>query len=575
MTMTRWKKGIASMLALLLITALVLSACTKSGNNEASGTNGNSPAATGDRGPYFIADRKITGRIFLENDGAGLPVDQINNEVAQKIKEMTGITLEFQSTNHPDGLEELTTALASGDLPDVIVNYLDHGGRPENSVILKASREGVFTDLAPYLKNTKVYSKYFEDEFLPRDSKENIMFRPEFDGKVYAVHLNIPGSDLTDEERVHGRSGMWVRQDIVQALGVDPSKIKTMDELYDLAKRIKEGDFKDNNGKPVTVIGSRFWGGSITSTLYRNWDFGNGTRFDVDTDGKVKHLAETEYITKQIEFVRKLLSEGLLDKEAFTMDNVRAEEAMANGSFAITTYANVMPDRFLKARYVPMDQMSNYKGEDAVYEKYKSGYMSWEIPSTTKNPEDIVKFADFLASREGKLLWKFGIEGKHYTLKDDKVVLTEEWKKQRSESPDRVKDIVPTLWGLLLGSTDNNDVRDFGESWQEEENPEMFGLSKELQMYGNPTFKYWDGYSALSYLSEVPDIEERLKPVLDSYPDIVVRAYFAGSMEKATDIVNDYRAQLKKAGVEKFEAYLQEQYDKDPSSVAFYIDALY
>ncbi len=575
MIMTGWKKGMASTIALLMVSVLILSACTKSGDKEASESNVNSPPASQDRGPYFIADRKISGRIFLENDGAGLPVDQINNEIAQKIKEMTGITLEFQSTNHPDGLEELTTALASGDLPDVIVNYLDHGGRPENSVILKASREGVFTDLAPYLKDTKVYSKYFSDEFLPRDSRENIMLRPEFDGKVFAVHMNIPSTEMTDEERVHGRSGMWVRQDIVQALGVDPSKIKTMDQLYDLAKRIKEGDFKDNNGKPVTVIGSRFWGGSVTSTLYRNWDFGNGTRFDVDSDGKVKHLAETDYILKQIEFVRKLLDEGLLDKEAFTMDNVRAEEAMANGSFAITTYANVMPDRFLKTRYVPMDQMYNYKGEDAVYEKYKSGYMSWEIPSTTKNPEEIVKFADFLASKEGKALWKFGIESTHYTLKDGKVILTEEWKKQRLENPDRIKDVVPTLWGVLLGSTDNNDVRDFGEEWQKEENPEMFALSKELQMFGNPTFKYWDGYSALSYLTEVPDIEERLKPVLDSYPDIVVKAYFASSMEKATDIVNDYRAQLKKAGVDKFTAYLQEQYEKDPESVAFYIDALY
>ena len=47
---------------------------------------------------------------------------------------------------------------------------------------------------------------------------------------------------------------------------------------------------------------------------------------------------------------------------------------------------------------------------------YKGGNGGWSIPTTTKNPEDIVKLADFLASREGKLLAQYGIEGRDYTL---------------------------------------------------------------------------------------------------------------------------------------------------------------
>ena len=37
-------------------------------------------------------------------------------------------------------------------------------------------------------------------------------------------------------------------------------------------------------------------------------------------------------------------------------------------------------------------------------------------PSTTEHPEDVVKLADFLASREGKLLGQYGIKGRDYTL---------------------------------------------------------------------------------------------------------------------------------------------------------------
>lgn len=88
-------------------------------------------------------------------------------------------------------LEGLTAGLATGDLPDVIVSYLNHSGRPEMPVLLKAAREGMFTDLTPYLKDTKIYSKYFEDGYLPVDTKNGVMFRPEFNGSAYFVHMRI------------------------------------------------------------------------------------------------------------------------------------------------------------------------------------------------------------------------------------------------------------------------------------------------------------------------------------------------------------------------------------------------
>ncbi|WP_411345338.1 extracellular solute-binding protein [Paenibacillus sp. WLX1005] len=265
-------------LSLLLMMVVVLSACSSDSNDGASTVAADGRKA-GEGG--FIANRDLTGRIFLEGDGAQLPDDQVNNPVAQKIKEKTGMTINWQSSGAADGLQELTVALATGDLPDVIEAYLDHGGRPEMPVLLKAAREGMFTDLSPYLKNTKVLKNYLDPDFLPRDTRENIMFRPDFDGKVYFIHMNIPSKDTTDQDRLHYRAGLWIRADIAKALNVDPSSIKTEDDLYNLALKIKAGNFKDNNGKPITVIGPRKWGGQVTSTLFKNYDFGNGTQFDV------------------------------------------------------------------------------------------------------------------------------------------------------------------------------------------------------------------------------------------------------------------------------------------------------
>ena len=162
----------------IALTAMVLLLALTAVSVWAGSTPEQTTTSSADRPPTWIADRLIKGRIFLENDGEALPTDQINSPVAQKIKELTGITIDWHSTGHPSGLEELTLALASGDIPDVIENYLDHSGRPEATVIFKAAREGMFVDLKPYLEKTKIYSKYITDpDFAPRDSFENVMAR--------------------------------------------------------------------------------------------------------------------------------------------------------------------------------------------------------------------------------------------------------------------------------------------------------------------------------------------------------------------------------------------------------------
>ena len=56
------------------------------------------------------------------------------------------------------------------------------------------------------------------------------------------------------------------------------------------------------------------------------------------------------------------------------------------------------------------------QGKFRVEKPYKSGANGWAVPSTTEHPEDVVKLADFLASREGKLLGQYGIKGRDYTL---------------------------------------------------------------------------------------------------------------------------------------------------------------
>ena len=90
---------------------------------------------------------------MFQSDNDASP--KMNKEVAQELKKKTGITLELQTVSNEDSTEALTSGLASGDLPDFIVYYLDDSGRPEMKVLNKAAKQGRLTDLTKMLKNTK------------------------------------------------------------------------------------------------------------------------------------------------------------------------------------------------------------------------------------------------------------------------------------------------------------------------------------------------------------------------------------------------------------------------------------
>ena len=541
---------------------------------------GSAAAQSAGKPATWIADRAIKGWAFIDDLGASLPDDQIKNDVAQRIKELTGITLEWRYTAGSSDKDMLMTALAAGDLPDVIVHYLDDSSRPEFPIVLKAAREGMFVDLAPYLKKTKVYSKYFQADYLPVDTAKNVVFRPEFKGAVYMVHINIARTNGSND--MNYRSGMYIQKSIADALKINPAAIKTEDDLYNLLKKIKAGNFKDNNGNPVYPVGPAMWGsggGKVYPSIVNNYSFAQKTG-DYDfglIDGKLFHEAETPYAKKQVAFYRKLLAEGLIHPELFTMDGARAEEGVRSNSFAIIADAHNYLDFLEQSMYLPVGPLYDIGGSDVDYRVGKSGNCAWEIPAGTKHPEDIVKFADFLASKEGKLLWMYGIEGKHYDMVGGKPVPRKEIVELKNKDRKASNNLNiymgydGSLWGWALGSTDIDNVKDFGEL--------KYGMASDTKTYQRITALANFGYEKKpqkivwrasfvpkSFLSDFPRQNE-LKPLLDQYKDFQVKAIFAKTAAEADKVMDNYGDLLNKAGLAEYKAMVMKLYKDDPKQL--------
>ncbi|REH81890.1 ABC transporter [Staphylococcus felis] len=522
----------------------------------------------------WIADRKLTGLVFQSKNDVS---PEMNKEIAKELKAKTGITLELQTASGDDSTEALTSGLASGDLPDFIVYYLDNSGRPEMKVLNKAAQQGQLTDLKPYLEDTKIYKKYLKKDYLPKDTRDNIMFNQDLDG-TYFVHMGINRQPGDPGRKLVG--GPYIRKDIVDQLNIDPSAIKTSKDMKALAQDIQAHHFKDDNGKEIIPIGPTAWGGS-DRTAFNNdlvWTGSADEKFQID-HGKVKHEADTNYGMKRVKYIKSLMKDGLMTKEFYTMPENKAKEGLVNGSWGIVSDLHNYVTENQNMKYVPLGPLNTVKGAYQMEMAYKSGYGGWSIPKSTKHPEDVVKLADFLASREGKLLGQYGIEGRDYTLdQSGNPIVKQEVLKEIEENPDQAKKRgfrgAGSYWADHLGLTDIDNKADFGEreygdnvrKQQGETNPEKMADAWHYDEKLKDA-KVIDGLTVKSFLPKFERGED-LEIALDEYDEAMQRAYYAKSDHESKHILDDAKKKLDQAGLPEFEKMI-DQNIKDGEKIRF------
>ena len=569
-----------------LVIALVassLSGCSKAENKtENTKTDTTTEGTASDKPDTWIADRTITIQAYVDDIGNSLPAELGNTEVMKEITKRTGIKLNIQYTPGDSDASVMASQLASGTIPDVIVSYLNDSTRPEFPILLKAAREGMFADVSGYLKDMKVYSRYTEDGYLPNDTKKNITFRDEFGGKAYILQFGVDSEDrstIFDPQNAYV-GGMYIQKSIVDALGIDPTKINTQEQLYDLLVKIKQGGFKDDNGNDVYPLGPKYWGGSPDSLAFivPGYNWGVSDYYNISDDGTVKHEADTDYVYEKINYIRKLLAEGLMNPEFFTMDSTRAEEVSRTHNSAIIADVHNYQDIIYGSEdWVPLGPLNDITGSNASISHGKSGYGAFAISADAKNPEEILKFFDYLSTPEGQLLCQYGIEGENYTMVNGKPVLTADTLQKLNDGD---KDYLVNKIGAGFGNsgfvffsyvlTNIDNMNNFGESRPGAGSSTTFARSVQIATDYPRTIKSVPGLAATAYLSadSMTDVKAQLS--LLSYKDMLVQAIYANSDDEVKQIVESFRKQLKAAGNDTFTQYLTQLYSEDKSSINFY-----
>lgn len=493
------------------------------------------------------------------------PQDGSNNRTAKIVEEKTGVRLDIKWVNGTEN-EQLVRIFSTGkNMPDCIMAPYWGGGDACSDTIRKAAKDGLIIPLddlidsyAPNLKDA--YTTGIAESFIT-----NELGQEEFRGNKYIIPMHTPANF---EEYQNWGYTVYCRKDILEALNVDAGSIHTSQDIYDLAKKIQSGNFKDINGNPI--IPASCWANGYGAECYLNSFKTRQVTEVVDKGDHFEWSAFQDNVEEEVKFMQKMVSEGLFDKTAFSHNETTALSKHVTGGVGLTATQYPYLKKNLKdtlykdhpeMEYVPLGPIYDANGNaympNTVYEE--GGYYGFAVLMISKDckpekREALMKYLNFINSDEGKILAYLGEEGVDYTLDEDgQPHMTEEFfANEKSDSSYAYNQGIDTYFTFGVSRVPFNT---FDAARQETTDLTYEAVKK---MYPVTEVK---GIRASSWDDDFPDIDY-LHGILETvdYTMTMQSAYCAATQEEALKKLQDYRNAISSGGY--LQNYLNWLYEK-------------
>ncbi len=237
------------------------------------------------------------------------------------------------------------------------------------------------------------------------------------DGKFYL----LPGV----HENVWIDYSIAVRTDIMDQLGLKAPT--TWDDFYSMLKAMKAAypnqyPFSDRWSKPTpggalfNIMGSTFGAPGGWGYQHANWD---------DKQKKFVFSGAMDQYKQMLQFLNKLVKEGLMDPESFTQADDAATQKFTSGkSFVISTNAQTLINEYRPglaktiptAKVVKIPVPNGPLGDVKGGSRLENGVAISKKARDSKNFVAMMQFIDWLwYSDKGQEFAKWGVEGVTYT----------------------------------------------------------------------------------------------------------------------------------------------------------------
>jgi putative aldouronate transport system substrate-binding protein len=398
--------------------ALIATACSKSGGDNAENAGASSPSSSASASSGASASQEPVTITMVYKD---VPPDDPNTIKLVKgieegmAKQGKPVKLEVVPVQSGTYSEKMGLLLQSGTIPDLM--YFQGGDY--NFAI----NQKILEDLTPYIEKS-TYVKAAMTDY----NKEKMKNYP------YLLWLSPVRAQVP-----------VVRQDWLDKTPSGKTLLEnpTIDNYYNFFKDVKQA----NGAKYAYTVAGLL---SEIDPVF-NQAFGETSTWIKGDDGKYVYYATTKFEKDKLDFYAKLYKEGLLDPEFLTKKWDTKEKAFYDGEAAVIAGTQG------KTIDIYNTKMTGQNGDSAklvvlppakgVAQGYLPVDVSKEsrglaISALSKNKQLAFDIIEYMSSPEGQMLDKLGVEGEEYQIVDNKIKLTDKfaaWVPHFMESTDTFK----------------------------------------------------------------------------------------------------------------------------------------
>ncbi|MCJ8014740.1 ABC transporter substrate-binding protein [Paenibacillus sp. KQZ6P-2] len=386
---------------LIIVLAMMTSGCfSKSADPGVSMER--EEVATGETFP--IVKNKTKLKFLVIQDP--MIIDFKTNEFVKWYEEKTNIEIEWDVIPSDSAKEKVNLILNSGELPDAFFGVRFNEEQ-------YAVAQHMFLPLDDMIPK---YAPNFEKVLQKHDGLRGIITAT--DGKIYGL------PSWNDCYHCSMSQKLWINKHWLDKLGL--KEPKTTEEFYQVLKAFKEKD-PNGNGKADEIAfagAANGWNTDPNIFLMNAFTYTNsGDLKLIVKDDKVETIVNTPEYREGLRYIQRLYKEGLLYNPSYTQNNDQLRQLAASpnaeilGAFVTGANVNIIgeaavgPERY--RHYVALAPIEGPKGvRYTTHSKYDAAVPgAFYIPTTSKNPEAALRWADYLYTFEGSITRSAGLKG--------------------------------------------------------------------------------------------------------------------------------------------------------------------
>jgi putative aldouronate transport system substrate-binding protein len=356
-------------------------------NGDNSSEGGSSLAGFHETG-YPIVDEPMTFTCF---NSSSIDKDFAELKYFKVLSELTNVNVEFTNTPDADVETKLNLLLASGDLPDFFFFGVGTSNMQKYGV-----EGGMFHDYVPYI------DKYMPNlQIAMQDYPLAKVAITEMNDEIYSLPYIVDTTTVASDT-------LYLRTDMLGKVGKEVPK--TIDEFYQMLVAFKEANWAPDFSPFLPTNKD-----AMEGVLFNAFGDATDPGFADEGDGKtVAYNYTSEQFRLYLEFVNKLYTEGLLEKDLYAMDANAINAKVKEGKGAVVTAGTQLTGDFFESGKIEEVMISPMTSQYTDKQKIR-GLVPVQVGGATiskscENPEVLARYFDIAYSKED-VGGKEGLEG--------------------------------------------------------------------------------------------------------------------------------------------------------------------